>query len=415
MPNADKAVAWKKASTLMSWFAAGRSSEVSLSSWDFSTWDDEFDALAISWFEFKLYQDSKVVVLAAGSTQYTCPLLLLGDIFALGLYAGVDMTADRTSYIFSALANIRDPGSRMSDIISAVLKGTATKAMEPYAVEDVPPDIRADSLRPGAASTLAARLPKELCLAVTGHATSPSSGESNHFAGYIESVTNSVAFRLPGAQVLGGWPAPPWGHMTRGPRPASLDVIILGSPDFRPISLGMLDTLADNYFLFVQGVTLPSFLVGGKLRKFIYAALATAIMWYPERVKLGEDVTLTRRLCDAYIKTEIAGSSVHATITMHAVHLRRKFDIDNLHIASAPAGMLGATSMPQPSASAPYAEPLAAILSAVQSLGSSVSTFHADAKLRFGSLEQRLIALERRVDATAGRGMGVMTGGMGAF
>ena len=410
VPNADKVVAWKKAATLLSWFAAGRSSEVSLSSWDFSSWHDEFDALAVSWFEFKLYQDSKVVVLAAGATQYTCPLLLLGDIFALGLYAGVDMTADRTSYIFSALASIRDPGGRMSDIISAVLPGTATKAMEPYVVEGVPHDIRADSLRPGAASTLAARMPKELGLAVTGHATSPSSGESSHYAGYVESVTNSVAFRLPGAQVLGGWPAPPWGHMTRGPRPASLDVIILGGPDMRPISLGMLDTLADNYFLFVQGVTLPSFLVAGKLRKFIHAALATAIMWYPERVTNGEDATLTRRLCEAYIKTEIAGSNVHATITMHAMHLRRKFEIDNLHIASAPAGMLGATSMPGSSASAPYAEPLAAVLSAVQNLGSMVSTFHADAKLRFGSLEHRIIALERRFDASAVRAVGSVMG-----
>ena len=98
----------------------------------------------------------------------------------------------------------------------------------------------------------------------------------------------------------------------------------------------MLDTLAD----------LTSFLVAGKLRKFIHAALASAIMWHPERVKLGEDATLTHHLCDSYITTVITGFNVHATITMHTVHFRCKFDIDNLHIASAPSGMLGATRMP---------------------------------------------------------------------
>ena len=116
----------------------------------------------------------------------------------------------------------------------------------------------------------------------------------------------------------------------------------------------MLDTLAD----------LTSFLVAGKLRKFIHAALASAIMWHPERVKLGEDAT--HYLCDSYITTVITGFNVHATITMHTVHLRCKFDIDNLHIASAPSGMLGATRMP---GLLRWRCTRSRILSAVQNLG----------------------------------------------
>ena len=60
-------------------------------------------------------RDSKVVVLAAGETQYTCPLLMLGAFFALGRYAGrrhdgrphiihhPGAHRQRTSYIFPAL------------------------------------------------------------------------------------------------------------------------------------------------------------------------------------------------------------------------------------------------------------------------------------------------------------------------
>lgn len=380
VPKGDKVVAWKKASLLLSWYAGGRSSEVALSSWDFSSWDDEFSAFVISWFETKLYSDNKTVVLTAGSSQYLCPLLLLGDCFAMGLYVGCDMTATgATSYIFQSLANNKDPASTMTDIVKSVLVGSASKAMMPYVAKQVPPLVRADGLRPGVAGTLTARMPRELALAVTGHA----GGEGrSHFDGYTETVTNSVVHRLPGAQVLAGWPAPPWGQMTRGPRPASLDELV----HTRVVSAETLEKLADKYFNFVSGYTLPSLLVEGALRKFVHAALASAIMWYPERVKLNEDASLILRLRQAYNEVcPSSGSDAHATIQAHAGCLRRKFELDNLHIASAPVGSLGATRTPGVSAASSDI-PVGALLSAVQTLGGRVASLAAIV----ASMDQRL-------------------------
>jgi hypothetical protein len=279
--DGDKYIAMKKAVLILLWYAAGRTGEVALTSWTLNTWDAQFNALVVSWAQMKT-SVTKTVTLTAGTTYLTCPFLLLGDLFAMGQYAGRDMDEAEVSYMFPNVAYNKDPSGTVSDMVTDALIVTASKRLAPFAATAamVPPDVRAESVRHGVAGMLTC-MPRVLAEGVTGH--TGGGGEIGvpvgNYRGYAESVSNSVAMQVTGSMVVGGWPAPNYGQMSGGPVPASLDVL-----DFTP---EVRDSLIDNYFIFADGLTLPSLLAKGALRPFACAALATAIMWYPERFALN--------------------------------------------------------------------------------------------------------------------------------
>lgn len=62
-------------------------------------------------------------------------------------------------------------------------------------------------------------MPGELIAHVTGHDLKGTSA-------LYEYIDASRALAIPGALVLAGWPALPWGHHGAGPKPPSLDALL---------------------------------------------------------------------------------------------------------------------------------------------------------------------------------------------
>ena len=79
---------------------------------------------------------------------------------------------------------------------------------------------------------------------------------------------------MPGAVVLGGWPALPWGHLGKGPAPASLQPLVeIG------VDEDMLQRMIDYFFNFDEEKgTPPNFMQDGSLRSAVEWAFATVIM-----------------------------------------------------------------------------------------------------------------------------------------
>ena len=330
VPNGDKSIAMKKAALSLLWSAAGRTGEVALTLWSLSEWDAGFNALAVTWAQMKT-SETKIVTVTAGTSHLLCPFLLLGDLFAVGYYRAKDMTDMKSVYIFPQLAFTKDASGSVANMVMDALDSTKSRRLAPFAVtaDKVPQNVRADSVRHGASGMLSSALPRNLSIAVTGHNAS----EKTNFDGYCESVTNSVALQVSGSMTLGCWPPPPYGQQSRGPIPASLDTLNLSQAN--------IDSLADTYFKLIPGLTIPSFLAKGALRPFIIAALASAIMWFPDRVNANHDVTLTSLLRDAYIGVNLDEGDVKATILAHAALIRTQFNLKNLHISSVPMGTWG--------------------------------------------------------------------------
>jgi hypothetical protein len=71
-----------------------------------------------------------------------------------------------------------------------------------------------------------------------------------------EYIDAKLANVIPGAVVLGGWPALPWGQRGMGPRPASLDAILEAG-----VTQETLDLIIDHCFS-LDSVSPPQYMVG---------------------------------------------------------------------------------------------------------------------------------------------------------
>mmetsp|Transcript_11864 Transcript_11864/g.25028 ORF Transcript_11864/g.25028 Transcript_11864/m.25028 type:complete len:152 (-) Transcript_11864:739-1194(-) len=84
-----------------------------------------------------------------------------------------------------------------------------------FSVDALPDRVTAGGVRPGASNTLCKYMPAEMVVHVTGH-------ELKTTSALYEYVDANRAIAIPGARVLAGWPALPWGHLGDGPLPPSL-------------------------------------------------------------------------------------------------------------------------------------------------------------------------------------------------
>ena len=121
---------------------------------------------------------------------------------------------------------------------------------------------------------LSAYMPAELVAHVTGHELGTSA--------LWEYLDCTRALCIPGATVLAGWPAFPWGNHGMGPSPPSLDAII--SP---LLDMEKLEGIVDEVFR-LDGATNPVLWKGGDLRPLLHAAFASGVMYFEERTKAGE-------------------------------------------------------------------------------------------------------------------------------
>ena len=164
----------------------------------------------------------KQVALDAGVDEELCWFTAFGDVLALDpnrvKYNPNDLDAE--TWVFPELHAVKKPGAKLGGYVSDLLPRALGGAAGYQDVADkessvLPSDASAAGFRAGACNTLVSSVTLESVVNFTGH-------DISHKSALFEYVDSSLAACMPGAIVMAGFPALPWGHNSRGPRPASL-------------------------------------------------------------------------------------------------------------------------------------------------------------------------------------------------
>jgi hypothetical protein len=242
------------------------------------------------------------------------------------------------------------------------------------AMHDLPPQPTAAGIRPGAADTLAASVPAELAVHTTGH-------DLTHLSALWEYLHARVTLCVPGAIVLSGWPALPYGQNGKGPAHPSLVVLISGG-----VAIEFLESLANKVFSLHDGSP-PMLLQGGPTRKIIHAALATLIMYYAERFKAKEMHTVLHQMRESYEELATPDDDAHAVFVKWGSVIKEQFVVDNLHLST----RQGHGEMEQ----------LVAAVGSLKGMLNSLLTTTSDIASRVIGLEERLGRMEGQGNAAA--------------
>ena len=253
---------------LSTWLACGRASECAFLSWEGLCWDPFFRCVFIEVPQSKTSK-VKVVPFMAGKNRYVDWYLQFADFLAVG---PKDVYDDGSPFIFPNLAALKQPGSAVGNYIKALQRGGAG-ALQKYAsvaLDCLPKEPCAAGIRHGCCNSMAALMPCEFAAAISDH-------ELSSLGALWEYLEASLAASQPGATVLSGFPAPPWGHMCKGPAAASLQPLVQAG-----VPSDVLDNFMDNV-LRIDSSRPPHLMPGGELREFARAAAAHLIMYYRER------------------------------------------------------------------------------------------------------------------------------------
>ena len=295
---------------------------------------------------------------------------------------------------------------------------------------DLPATINASFFRGGAANFMALFMPAEFVAHLTGH-------NLNGRSALYEYLEVCRALLMPGALVLAGWPALPWGQLGRGAAPASFEAL-------EQIGVGMdvIEPFVVHLFHLDSSSPAP-LLPSGGLWKATLAAAATLVMYYVERHEARKMPKVTAQMRDSFgyvrrtssteptgaaaaaassnssgnssgggIQTEVraaATETAHEVLSRWSGLITTAFNVDNLHL-TAPKG--------------PAGEGAASVVAAVDGIASAVAESRRaaldlhrslEAKLRALTLtlERPLVTLERPLEMRAA-GSGDTGGGMGS-
>lgn len=230
-------------------------------------------------------------------------------------------------WLFPSLNNVKKPGEKLGTFIKAVMpleRGGSTlyNQVEVASVQALSENLTAAGIRPGVCNMLTTHMPGEIAVCTTGH---DMCGRSSLY----EYLDASVPRCIPGALVLAGWPALPWGQHGLGPTPASLEVIALESPE---ISATMLDEMINTLFR-LDSASPPCFHVGGKLRPAVRSMFATAIMYFQERKEAGELMVMRNKMRAVVQRSLCVGQGeAEAQILRWGASIKLKFKADNLRL-----------------------------------------------------------------------------------
>ena len=151
----------------------------------------------------------KLIALVAGRSRHCCWLLDFADYLTVVERDNYDPEQPGGTWLFPDLAGVKQSGTKLGTYISA----KAGKV-------ELPEKPVAGGIRPGACNTLLKYMPAEFAVYTTGHEMK---GVMSSFFEYIDA---ELAKCMPGAIVLAGWPALPWGQFGDGPTPALLIVLV---------------------------------------------------------------------------------------------------------------------------------------------------------------------------------------------
>jgi hypothetical protein len=146
------------------------------------------------------------------------------------------------------------------------IKGLQPGGLQRYshvAVESLPSQSTAAGIRPGACDTLATGVPAELAVHNTGHDLTGMSALWNY-------LSARLALCMPGAILLAGWPALPYGQLGQGPVHPSLGTYTNPVPGL--VSIELFDRMIDELFNLCDQ-SLPQLRIGGDLRPMLHATV----------------------------------------------------------------------------------------------------------------------------------------------
>ena len=271
----DAESAERKFQTICLRLTAGRSSEAAWLLWDTMDWDAEFDCIFAELPQSKV-SEVKLVAFMAGNTAESCFYACLGDYLVMCGGRRHIYEEGEPEWVFPELQAAKSPGSVLGAYMKALLVRGGARAYAAVAQSELPETINASFFRSGAANFMALFMPAEFVAHLTGHLL-------NGRSALYEYLEVCRALLMPGAVVLAGWPALPWGQLGKGAKPASfvaLEQIGVGMDVIVPFvaRLFSLDSSSPTQ-LRPASASSPA----GGLWKATLAAAATLVMYYEER------------------------------------------------------------------------------------------------------------------------------------
>ncbi|KAK3272407.1 hypothetical protein CYMTET_19297 [Cymbomonas tetramitiformis] len=137
---------------------------------------------------------------------------------------------------------------------------------------------------------------------------------------------------MPGAIVLAGWPALPWGQLGLGPVPPSLAA--LGSA--MELDVQQLEDVIDVVYRLDDLTSPPEYLRTGKLRPAIHVAFASQLMYFEERTRVNEMPKVQANILRSMRESQLPGAKniTEAVIYEWGRAIQAQFKIDNLHLTA---------------------------------------------------------------------------------
>mmetsp|Transcript_32481 Transcript_32481/g.85251 ORF Transcript_32481/g.85251 Transcript_32481/m.85251 type:complete len:546 (-) Transcript_32481:630-2267(-) len=305
---------------LTTWRAAGRSGEAAHVSYNGMRFNALFQTLMIECPQSKASK-VKQVPYVAGFDRHSDWALCFGDHL---VWQGSRLKWDSSgrNLIMPELQS-ESGNNKLTEWIKGMQPAPHPGALAKYkhvAVESLPAHPTAAGIRPGAADTLCLFIPAEIAVHTTGHTLEGISALWNY-------LTQKVGLTMPGAVVLAGWPAFPYGQTGMGPKHPTLRPLVEGG-----VSLARLDQFIDTLFDF-HDETPPLLMVGGPCRPFMHIVLATMVMYYEERFAANEMPATLYQMRVVYEKTMVALTHrAHEVLIEWGRDIRQQFITDNLHL-----------------------------------------------------------------------------------
>ena len=361
--------------------AAGRPGEVDPLSPDTLIWDSLFKCLYVMWPQMKTFK-CKLVLFIAGANRFLCVINAFACAFAAGCFARHTYNPDEANHFFPSLADASSTSTVISNWIKNLCMGSNNREYQGFRAAGLPGEPSASGMRVGCINEMAAKgVCAEFTLAVSGH-------DAEKISTLWHYISVTLAALIPGARVLAGWAAPPYGQLGAGPTTASFGAIADTG-----VAMTRLCELTDRMLHLEPGLAPPAMLDGGELRPFSLAMGATLVMNYEESSNAVEVRIVTGRMREAMIAARFATTEgvAHQLLCEWGRLIKQQFNADNLPITasgSADASGAEATVAVVQQLAATVQHSTAAINRALQTQAAAVAVLSAKMENMNGRLAQ---------------------------
>ena len=219
----------------------------------------------------------KHAAFGVGANRHICWYTDFGDYLAVGDHQLISAPGE-IDWLIPDLQKVKAPGQVLGAWVKDLQKGSEHAVYKYYTIDELPAELvfSAGGIRPGTILHLLEWMPGDIAKHSTGHDFTKISAIYEYM---LEGLRDRHAY-VPGCNVLGHWPAHPYGEFGPGAVTASLEAL-KATVDWSKLMKAM-----DDYFWLDSAS--PSRLrnidgTDGDLRPAIKGAFASAIMYYPER------------------------------------------------------------------------------------------------------------------------------------